>query len=90
MQFAHVIAGRDQIGGWGDGPKEGEKARFAEAHAEGGVVAASGHFPSGLVGEDLERSSSWKRESGQGELQGGGVVGEGARRWGSWVLIVDQ
>ena len=85
-----VVAGGDQIGGFQGGPKEGEAARFAEAHAEGGTLAASGHFRSGSTSDDLEtRSSSWKQGSEQGELWGG-VVGEGARGRGSEILVVER
>ena len=75
MPATLVITGEYEIRGSERRLKEGVAAHFAETHAEGDVHAISSHFTSGSVGEDLERSSSWKRGPGKGEFWGV-VVGE--------------
>jgi len=84
-----VITGEYEIRGSEGRLKEGAAAHFAETHAEGDVHANSSHFTSGSVGEDLERSSSWKRGSGKGELLGG-VLAEWTRGQGNGISTVDQ
>ena len=89
MPATLVITGEYEIRGSEGKLKEGKAAPFGEAHAEGDPHAASGHFPSSSVGEDLERSSSWKRGSGQGELLGG-VLAEWTRGQGNGISTVNQ
>ena len=85
-----VITGEYEIRGSEGRLKGGAAAHLAETHAEGDVHAISSHFTSGSVGEDLERSSSWKRGSGQGELLGG-VLAEWTRGQGMGsVLWIDK
>ena len=91
--FAHTLATlvatvEYNIGGSEGRLKEGVAAKYAKELVEGGALAASGHFPSGSVDEDLERSS-WKRGSGQGELLGG-VLAAWTRGQGNGISTVDQ